>query len=151
MPSLLVLNICIQTQKQLTTLNNFWALLRSVLIDLHACNFMHAKTSLRVCYVHAHHHTYNLLSPTFNTILNRLLFQLVAMNIYWKQSLGVVPWNQLKVSECFFFLEIKKYCFFLHKTMEKPYLNLHVTFHNFFPWNNEDIKVLSFGFFSFQT
>ena len=27
---------------------------------------------------------------------NNLLFQLVAMNIYSKQSLGGVPWNQLK-------------------------------------------------------
>ena len=31
-----------------------------------------------------------------------------------------------------FFLDIKKYCF-LHKAMEKPYLNLHFKFHDFFP------------------
>ena len=47
MSDLVVLNICIQTQKQLATLNNFWALLKSVLIDLRARNFVHAKTSLR--------------------------------------------------------------------------------------------------------
>ena len=35
--------------------------------------------------------------------------------------------------------------------MEKPYLNLDVKFHDFFPWNNEDMKILSLGFFSFQT
>ena len=34
--------------------------------------------------------------------------------------------------------------------MEKPYLNLHFNFHDFFLWNNEDKKVLSFGVF-FQT
>ena len=34
--------------------------------------------------------------------------------------------------------------------MEKPYFNLHVKFHDFFPWNNEDIKVLSLRFFSFR-
>ena len=40
--------------------------------------------------------------------------------------------TNLKVSEYLFFLEIEKYCFFLHKTMEKPYLNLHFKFHDFF-------------------
>ena len=47
--------ICIQTQKQLATLNNFFILLKSVLIDLHARNFMHAKTFLRAHCVHAFH------------------------------------------------------------------------------------------------
>ena len=33
--------------------------------------------------------------------------------------------------------------------MEKPYLNLHFKFHYFFlPWNNEDVNILSFVFFS---
>ena len=40
---------------------------------------------------------------------------------------------------------------FLHKAMKKPYLNLHFKFYDFFPWNNEDMKILSLGFFSFQT
>ena len=35
--------------------------------------------------------------------------------------------------------------------MEKPYLNLRFKFHDFFPWNNEDIKILSLGLFSFRT
>ena len=47
--------ICIQTQKQLATLNNFFILLKSVLIDLHAHNFMHAKTFLHAHCVHAFH------------------------------------------------------------------------------------------------
>ena len=47
--------ICIQTQKQLATLNNFFILLKSVLIDLHARNFMHAKTFLCAHCVHAFH------------------------------------------------------------------------------------------------
>ena len=55
--------ICFQTQKQLTTLNNIWVVLKSVLIDLHARNFVHAKTSLRARCVHACHCVRNLLSP----------------------------------------------------------------------------------------
>ena len=39
-----------------------------------------------------------------------------------------------------------KILFFLHKTMEKPILNLHVKFHDFYPWNNKDTKILNFGF-----
>ena len=39
--------ICFQTQKQLTTLNNIRVLYKSVLIDLRARYFVHAKTSLR--------------------------------------------------------------------------------------------------------
>ena len=46
MSYLVLPNICIQTQKQLATLNNFWALLKNVLIDLRAFNSMHVKTSL---------------------------------------------------------------------------------------------------------
>ena len=53
----------------------------------------------------------------------------------------------VKVSEYLFLHEIKKYWFFLHKTIEKPYLNLHFKFHDFFPENNEDMKILSFGLF----
>ena len=55
----------------------------------------------------------------------------------------------LRSQNTFFFLKMEKYCFFLHKTMEKPYLNLHFKFHYFFlPWNNEDVNILSFVFFS---
>ena len=50
-----------------------------------------------------------------------------------------------------FFCMKSKNTVFLHKTIEKPYLNLHFTFHDFFPENNEDMKILSFGFFSFRT
>ena len=32
--------------------------------------------------------------------------------------------------------------------MEKPYLNLHVKFHDF-PSNNKDMKILGVGFFFF--
>ena len=39
-----------------------------------------------------------------------------------------------------------KILFFLHKTMEKPILNLHVKFHDFYPWSNKDTKILNFGF-----
>ena len=54
---------CFQTQKQLTTLNNIQVSLKSVLIDLPARNFVHAKTSLRTRCVHARHRARNLLSP----------------------------------------------------------------------------------------
>ena len=48
MSDLVALNtICFQTPKQLATLNSIGVLLKSVLIDLHAHNFVHAKNSLR--------------------------------------------------------------------------------------------------------
>ena len=40
-------NIWFQIQKQLATLSNIKVLLKSVLIDLRACNFVQVKTSLR--------------------------------------------------------------------------------------------------------
>ena len=49
------------------------------------------------------------------------------------------------------FFSWNRNCFFLKKTLEKPYLNLHFKFHDFFSWSNEYMKVLSLGFFSFQT
>ena len=49
--------------KQLATLIHFWALLKSVLIDLHAHNFVHAKTSVRAWCMHARHCARNLSSP----------------------------------------------------------------------------------------
>ena len=52
--------------KQLATLNNIWAQLKSVLIDLRACNFVHAKTSLRARCLHARHRACNLSSPVIN-------------------------------------------------------------------------------------
>ena len=64
MSDLIVPNIiCFQTQKQLTTLNNIRVLLKSVLIDLRARNFVHAKTSLRARCANACHRARNLLSP----------------------------------------------------------------------------------------
>ena len=45
--------ICFQTQKQLATLNNVRVLLKGGLIDLHARNFAHAKTSLRARCMHS--------------------------------------------------------------------------------------------------
>lgn len=44
-------------------LNNIRVLLKGVLIDLGALNFVHAKTSLRAYCVHARRLTRNLLSP----------------------------------------------------------------------------------------
>ena len=64
MSNLVVPNIiCFQTQKQLATLNNIWVLLKSVLVDLHAHNFVHLKTHLRACCVHGRQCAHNLWSP----------------------------------------------------------------------------------------
>ena len=57
--------------------------------------------------------------------------------------------NVIQGLRILFFFEIRKYYFFLHKVMEKPYLNLHFKFQDFFPWNNEDMKICSLGFFFF--
>ena len=49
--------------KQLNTLNNIRALLKGVLFGSHACNFVHARISLRARCMHARHRARNLLSP----------------------------------------------------------------------------------------
>ena len=63
MSGLVVPNICVQIQKQLATLNNVRVLLKSVLTDLRARNFVHAKRCLRARCVHARHSARNLPSP----------------------------------------------------------------------------------------
>ena len=64
MPDHIVPNIiCFQILKKLITLNNVGVLVKSVLIDLRARNFVHAKISLRACCVHARHRARNLSSP----------------------------------------------------------------------------------------
>ena len=55
--------ICFQTQKQLAKLNNIRVLLKSVLINLRARNFVHAKTYLRARSVHPCNLARNLSSP----------------------------------------------------------------------------------------
>ena len=72
--------ICFQTQKQLTTLNNIRVLLKSVLIDLRARNFVLAKTSLCARCVHARHRARNLSSPAVNDVV--LVFLLLTLNIF---------------------------------------------------------------------
>ena len=69
---------------------------------------------------------------------------LLTWAIRWVNVLETIfSWNR-KI--CFFCL-----FFFLNKTMQKPYLNFHFKFHDFFPWNNKDMKILSFVFFSLRT
>ena len=66
MSDIIVPNIIrFQIQKQLAKLNNIRVLLKSVLIHLRACDFMHAKISLHACCVHAHHCARNLSSPGY--------------------------------------------------------------------------------------
>ena len=57
---------CFQKQKQLANLNNIQVLLKSVLIDLCACNFVHTKTSLCAPCMHTRHRMCNLSSPRKN-------------------------------------------------------------------------------------
>ena len=52
----------------------------------------------------------------------------------------------LRSQNSFFFWKSKNIVF-LHRAMEKPYLNLCFKFHDFFLRNNEDMKILSLGFF----
>ena len=58
--------ICFQKQKQLATLNNIRVLLKAVLTDLGACNFVHAKTSFRARCLHTRHRARNLSSPVLD-------------------------------------------------------------------------------------
>ena len=58
-PNFFLFNI---KKTQLATLSNVRVLLKGVLIDLHACNFVHAKTSLHARCLHARHCAHNLLS-----------------------------------------------------------------------------------------
>ena len=55
----------------------------------------------------------------------------------------------IMVSEYLFFLKSRNTGSF--KTMAKPCLNLHFKFHDFFPGNKEDMKILSFRFLSFRS
>ena len=72
MSNLIVPNIiCFQTQKQLASLNNIRVLLKSVLTDLRARNFVRAKTSLCARYVHALHRARNLSSPEIEYSISR--------------------------------------------------------------------------------
>ena len=79
MSDLVVPNIiCFQTQKQLAALNNIRVLLKKVLIDLRARNFVHAKTSLHASCVHARQRARNLSNPgpiTPNLLLVQLSHQ----------------------------------------------------------------------------
>ena len=62
--SLVVPNIiCFQIRKKLATLNSIRVLFKSILTDLRARNFVHAKTFLRARYVHARDRARNLSSP----------------------------------------------------------------------------------------
>ena len=64
MSDLIVPNItCFQTQKQLAPLNKTGVLLKGVLIDLRASNFVHTKTSSSAHCMHACHRVCNLSSP----------------------------------------------------------------------------------------
>ena len=56
----------------------------------------------------------------------------------------------IKVSEYLFLLKLKDIVFVLHKAMEKPYLDLHFKYHDVFPWNNGDMKILNLRFFTFE-
>ena len=64
--------IYFQKQKQLATLNNIRVLLKAVLTDLGACNFVHAKTSFRVRCFHTRHRARNLSSPVLDPFFEKM-------------------------------------------------------------------------------
>ena len=91
MSDLVVSNIiCFQTQKQLATLNKIQVLLKSVLIDLCACNFVHAKTSLYARCVHTCHRAQNLSSPaSVNSLCETEIFNYLWLNFFcWCQPIN---------------------------------------------------------------
>ena len=65
--------ICFPTQKQLAKLNNIRVLLKRVLIDLRARNFVHAKTSLRARCVQARNRARNLSSSALESLSGKVL------------------------------------------------------------------------------
>ena len=71
-------------KKQLGTLNNIRVLLKGVLIDLHAHNFMHGKTFLHACCMHTRHHACNLSSPA-----------IAHLNKYWQAHASAITWHSL--------------------------------------------------------
>ena len=77
-------------------------------------------------------------TPTSGQVQSRLLIAVdikkLCINILRSQNLRIHFFPEIK-NDCFFFV------FFLHKAMEKSYLNLHFKFHHFFPGNNEYIKI----------
>ena len=66
--------ICFQTQKQLTTLNSIGVLLKRVLIDLCAYNFVHAKTSSHAHCMHTCNHMQNLSSAVMYQVAQKKLY-----------------------------------------------------------------------------
>ena len=84
-----VLNIiCIQTNKQLTILNNIQVLLKSVLTDLYVHNFVNAKTSWCARCMYAYHHVRSLSSPdSLSTIFNFPQFQEHIFSIHKTEQL----------------------------------------------------------------
>ena len=75
MSDLIVPNtICLQPQKQLVNLNNISVLLKGVVVDLRARNFVHAKTSLRARCVHPRQRARNLSSCAWGFCFFKILF-----------------------------------------------------------------------------
>ena len=81
---------------------------------------------------------------TNNIIVNRYKFQ--SMIISSKKDLI----KSVLRSQNTFFSWNRKILFFLHKTLERPYFNLHFKFHDFFP-RIRKIWKFKLCLFSFQT
>ena len=71
--------------KKLITLNNIGALLKGVLFDLRARNFVHARIFLHARCVHARHRARNLPSPDSEYIAQTLLSSIIFIST---QGLG---------------------------------------------------------------
>ena len=97
--------ICFQTQKQLATLNNIQVLLKSVLINLHAHNFMQVKISLHACCMPTCHCACNLASPEdgFFLCLSKKITKVyyVVSSSVWNtviSSLGKLRLSEIKLA-----------------------------------------------------
>ena len=83
--------IWFQAQKQLTALNNIRELLKSVLTDLCACNFVHAKIFLRSRCMHVRHRVRNLSNPEMRKYVSLKLLQ----SIYFAIFKSYLSWYSL--------------------------------------------------------
>ena len=79
--------IFFQTQKQLVTLNSTGVLLKGVLIDLCAHNFVHAKTSLHAHCIHTRNHACNFSGPGY---IRQLLMFICSHSSHFSLAVTVV-------------------------------------------------------------
>ena len=102
-----MLIICIQTQKQLATLNNFWTLFKSVLTDLRARNFVGAKTSLRARCVEPWKSSVKQRVACFSLVMLMHLYKWSFLELFSSPKISRIT-DYFKIIFCvFFFLRMQ--------------------------------------------